>query len=436
MTTTTAPRDGASATSAAAPASVPARFVSVDAGVARASLVVLATLATVYALYLGHDFLVPVCLGVVLTALLAPIVAWLARHHVPAPAGAALTVLASLALMIGAATALEPPLRNLAGEIPRSITAARTRLARFQAPLARIGIRLQSQPARDGARTLPSPRTAARTGADTTTVAPPDSARPDSAHPAPGATTATGGGSARAGAPAAPAGAASGSESDSSPSTGTPSGVLSALGRTFGVTSELLSELIEVLLLAFFLLASERSWADKLTRAVRDEHRRETTTKAAVEMRGVVARYVFVTACINAAQGTVVALVMWALGVPSPLLWGILTFVLEFIPYLGGFVMVALLLVAGLASGGSLLHALLAPISYLAISSLQNNLVSPAAYGRGLRLNPWAILLAVMFWYAMWGVAGAFLAVPILAAVRVLTGYLPALAPVGVVLEE
>ena len=464
MTTLNVPHDGSSSSAAEPPRAAPAisaattRIAPIDRGSARAALVVLATLAVVYALYLGHDFLVPVCLGLVLTALLAPIVAWLARHHVPAPAGAAVSVLASLALMIGAATALEPPLRNLAGEIPRSITAARVRLARFQAPLARLGIRLQSQPAHDGARTLPTPRAAARTGADTTTVthpaatptatptagprpdsALPGSAQADSAHPSPGATTITGGGNARAataptsGSAGSSSGGASGGESGSG---GAPSGVLSALGRTFGVTSELLSELIEVLLLAFFLLASEPSWAGKLARAVPNDETRRQTTKAAIEVRGVVSRYVFVTACINAGQGTVVALVMWALGVPSPLLWGILTFVLEFIPYLGGFVMVALLLIAGLASGGTLLHGLLAPISYLAISSLQNNLVSPAAYGRGLRLNPWAILLAVMFWYAMWGVAGAFLAVPILAAVRVLTGYLPSLAPVGVVLEE
>ncbi len=426
MTTLHAPPDGSSTAGAPPPHGGATRTAPLDRGVARAALVVLATLAVVYAIYLGHAFLVPVCLGVVLTALLVPLVAWLARHRVPAPAGAALTVLASLALMIGAVTALEPPLRNLAGEIPRSITAARVRLARFEAPLARLGIRLQSQPARDGAHTLPSPGTAAATGADTTAQRP-DSARAGT-RPASAAAPA---GGASGGASAG----ATGGESGGGPA-GAPAGVLSALGRTFGVTSELLSELIEVLLLAFFLLASEPSWAGKLARAVPDEERRRTTTQAAVEIRGVVSRYVFVTACINVGQGTVVALAMWALGLPSPLLWGILTFVLEFIPYLGGFVMVALLLVAGLASGGTLLHALLAPISYLAISSLQNNLVSPAAYGRGLRLNPWAILLAVMFWYAMWGVAGAFLAVPILAAARVLTGYLPALAPVGVLLEE
>jgi len=62
--------------------------------------------------------------------------------------------------------------------------------------------------------------------------------------------------------------------------------------------------------------------------------------------------------------------------------------------------------------------------------------VSPALYGRGLRLNPAAILVAVMFWYALWGVAGAFLAVPILAAMRILASHVEGLRGVAVFLEE
>jgi len=353
---------------------------------------ILATLAVAYALYLGHEVLVPVSLALVLVALLAPAVAWLARHRVPAPAGAALTVVASLVLLVGAGATLAPPLRDLGGQLPRSLAMARARLARLQAPLARLGLPVPAAG--------PSPAPPARSPSDS--GAPPASAPPASAPPA----------------------------------SGPPSGVLAVVGRTFGVTTGLLAELVEVLLLAFFLLAGERSWGDKLARAVSDPSRRRATADAAAEMRRVVARYVLVTACINVGQGVVVGLAMWALGVPSPALWGALTFVLEFVPYLGGLVMVVLLVVAGLAAGGTLLHAILAPAAYLTITTIQNNLVSPAAYGRGLRLNPAAILLAVMVWYAAWGVAGAFLAVPILAVLRVVCTHVPALASVGVFLEE
>jgi predicted PurR-regulated permease PerM len=94
-----------------------------------------------------------------------------------------------------------------------------------------------------------------------------------------------------------------------------------------------------------------------------------------------------------------------------------------------------LLVIAGLAANQSFAHALWAPLIYLIVTTLQNNLVSPVAYGRGLRLNPTVILFAVMFWFMLWGVAGAFLAVPIIASLRVLARRLPALEPVGILLE-
>jgi predicted PurR-regulated permease PerM len=204
----------------------------------------------------------------------------------------------------------------------------------------------------------------------------------------------------------------------------------------FGVTTELVSELVEVLLLAFFLLAAGSQWREKLGEAVRSPENRRTTVQVVEEMRAVVGRYVIVTALINVGQAVLVALVIWMLGLPSPLLWGMLTFVAEFVPYLGGLVMIGLLLLSGLASGVGLLQTLLAPIAYLVITTLQNNLVSPVAYGRGLRLNPTAILIAVMFWWFLWGVAGAFVAVPILAAIRVLAAHVESLRPVGVFLAE
>ena len=113
-----------------------------------------------------------------------------------------------------------------------------------------------------------------------------------------------------------------------------------------------------------------------------------------------------------------------------------LTFVAEFIPYLGGAAMVVLLLLAGFAGSDSSLHALIAPLAYLVITTLQNNVVSPVAYGRGLRLNAAMILVAAIVWYALWGIAGVFLAVPIMASVRILSEYIDVLAPVGVLLDE
>jgi predicted PurR-regulated permease PerM len=117
-------------------------------------------------------------------------------------------------------------------------------------------------------------------------------------------------------------------------------------------------------------------------------------------------------------------------------LWAFLTFFLEFIPFLGGACMIILLILVGLATQSGIGRALLPPAVYLTITTLQNNLVSPVAYGRSLRLNPVAVLVGVLFWYYLWGVPGAFLAVPILATIKVLGEHVERLAPVSEFLAD
>jgi predicted PurR-regulated permease PerM len=110
---------------------------------------------------------------------------------------------------------------------------------------------------------------------------------------------------------------------------------------------------------------------------------------------------------------------MWLIGMPTPPLWGLLTFVFEFLPYIGALFMVASLTVTAFATFDGLGHIVLAPLAYVVISTIQNNAVSPFAYGSGLRVNPLAILLGVVLGWFLWGVAGAFVAVPLLAAVKI-----------------
>lgn len=98
--------------------------------------------------------------------------------------------------------------------------------------------------------------------------------------------------------------------------------------------------------------------------------------------------------------------------------------------------MIGLLAVVALAAFDSPGRALLAQASYLVIATLQNNLVSPVAYGRGLRLQAVAVFVGVMFWWFLWGVPGAFLAVPTLATVKIIADRTEALRPLGVFLGE
>ena len=186
----------------------------------------------------------------------------------------------------------------------------------------------------------------------------------------------------------------------------------------------------------FPILAAGDAWQEKLRHAAGSPERHQRTLETILDIRRVVLRYLLVNVIINGAQAILVWLVVWMLGYPSPVLWGVFTFIAEFVPYFGGATMAVLLLLTGLATGGGVGHALIAPAAYLLITTVQNNLVSPVAYGRSLRLNPTAILVAVMFWALVWGIAGVFLAVPLLAAMDIIAKRSKSLVPLAGFLED
>jgi predicted PurR-regulated permease PerM len=203
-----------------------------------------------------------------------------------------------------------------------------------------------------------------------------------------------------------------------------------------GTTTEVVGGATEVLLLLFLMLGSGGMFLQKLIRVLPTRHDKKIADDSIHEGEAIVLRYVLVTAMINIVQGTIIALIMWPLKMPSPILWGVFTFVLEFVPYLGATVMIAMLAVISLATFDSFWGIVLPPASYLLVTTIQNNLVSPLAYGRGLKLNPVAVLIGVLFWWFVWGVAGAFLAVPIIAMIKVVGDRMPALKGLAEFLGE
>jgi predicted PurR-regulated permease PerM len=195
------------------------------------------------------------------------------------------------------------------------------------------------------------------------------------------------------------------------------------LGRVLGTTTSLVGGITEVLVLLLLLLASGDLFYRKLLKVMPRRQDKREAAEVVQEAQSVVFRYVAVTAMINLAQGAVVAVVLWFLGMPNPVLWGLATFVLEFIPYLGATIMICLLSVVAFASFDEAWRIAAAPGSYLLITTLQNNIVSPVAYGDRLKLNPVAVLIGVLFWWFIWGIGGAFLAVPIIATVRIISAH-------------
>lgn len=124
--------------------------------------------------------------------------------------------------------------------------------------------------------------------------------------------------------------------------------------------------------------------------------------------------YLSVVAVINLTMGLIGGGIAWAVGLPDPVAWGVLAFVLNFIPYLGSLLVEAGMFTVGLVSFPMLTQAMIAPLLYLACATFEGEIVTPSAVGRKFTLNPLMVFLALVFWTWLWGPVGAFLAVPLL----------------------
>jgi predicted PurR-regulated permease PerM len=125
------------------------------------------------------------------------------------------------------------------------------------------------------------------------------------------------------------------------------------------------------------------------------------------------AGYLTVVTIINAALGTIVAAGAWIIGLPSPPIFGVLAAVLNYVPYVGPAIMVVALFGVGLISFPSLGQASLAPLAFVALTTVEGHFITPTIVGRRLTLNPLLILVALAFWTWIWGPIGALLAAPV-----------------------
>jgi predicted PurR-regulated permease PerM len=123
--------------------------------------------------------------------------------------------------------------------------------------------------------------------------------------------------------------------------------------------------------------------------------------------------YLVVVSIINAALGVVVGIGAFLLGLPNPAIFGLLAAVLNYIPYVGPAVMVLVLFGVGLVTFPSLGHAALAPLGFVALTTMEGHFITPTIVGRRITLNPLLVFLALAFWTWLWGPVGSFLAAPL-----------------------
>jgi predicted PurR-regulated permease PerM len=176
------------------------------------------------------------------------------------------------------------------------------------------------------------------------------------------------------------------------------------------------------------LLARVIAWVPDLSQ--------RRTAEVIVSIQQGMSRYLRTVFVINFSVGCAVAVAMYALGMPNPFLWGALALLVNFVPYVGPFVGILTVGAVALASFNDPTAALLPPLFYLVLASIEGNVITPLILGRTCELDPLVIFVWLLFWGWLWGIAGAIVAVPLLMLIKLMCERSRVLQPVAALISR
>jgi predicted PurR-regulated permease PerM len=205
----------------------------------------------------------------------------------------------------------------------------------------------------------------------------------------------------------------------------------SLAARVVAMTQAALMHALEVILLLYFLLAFGDSTLRKVVMLSPRLRAKIQVVKITAEIEEEISGYLFTVACINAGLGAATTLAMSVLGMPNPVLWGVVAAVLNFVPYLGSAVTLVVLTLVAILTFDTLPRALLVPAAFLFLATMEGQFVNPIIVGRKMSLSPLAIVIALMAGAWIWGPVGLLIAVPVLAMVKIYCSHQDELAPVA-----
>jgi predicted PurR-regulated permease PerM len=192
--------------------------------------------------------------------------------------------------------------------------------------------------------------------------------------------------------------------------------------------------LVTLFALYFTLLTGEVLLA-RVIAWVPDLNQRHTAEVIVAIQQGM-SRYLRTVFGINFAVGMAVALAMYVLGMPNPFLWGALALLVNFVPYVGPFAGIVTVGAVALASFEDTTRALLPPLVYLALASVEGNVITPLILGRTCELDPLVIFVWLLLWGWLWGIAGAVVAVPLLMLIKLMCERSQVLGPIAALISR
>ncbi len=375
------------ATTARKPASREVTPVLHRAGVQTVALVTLAVLAVFYTLSVAADVILPFLLAVVLNLLLQPPMRLLReRLRLPASLAALVVIVLLFGLLATIGAAISVPAADWLARIPQSLPRLQQQLKALDGPI---------QYAQHGMEQIRHLLAAGGQGA-----APPANAAAAGGQPAGGGVS-------------------------------LPSG-LGGVGLSLLLgTQHFFSRLFMLVIVLFFLLASGDSLLRNLVDVMPNWNEKRRVVVIAHEIEAQVSGYLVTITLMNLLVGVANGLSTWACGMPNPLLWGTLAFLLNYVPILGPLTGVVVFFFVGLFTFNVVWFALLPPGIYLLIHMLEGETLTPMLLARRFTLNPVIIIVSLFFWDWIWGVPGALLSVPLLAICKIVCDHIPSLAPLG-----
>jgi len=326
------------------------------------------------AIYVASSIILPVVLAFVLKLLLQPAVRVLERLHLPRAIGALLPILLAVGLLVGLVAALSGPAANWAKRLPEGIPHLEAHLRVLQIPIQTLQkIIQQAEKATDAP------------GQQGATIA----VRQD----------------------------------------------LGLTGALFSGTRAILDGLLTTVLVLYFLMVSGDTFLRRMVEILPRFHDKRQAVDISQQIEQDISAYLVTITFMNAAVGIATATAMYLCGLGDPLLWGAVAFLLNYIPILGPLFGTVIFLLAGMLTFDSLGWALLPPALYFGIHLVEGETLTPMLLARRFTLNPVLVILSLVFWFWMWGVPGAILAVPMLAIMKIVCDRLRPLKALGHFLE-
>lgn len=360
----------------------------------------------VAALYFGREIFVPFALAVLLSFALAPLVALLRRCHVPRPPAVILVVTVAALAILAIGGLVAGQVTSLAGNLPFYQRNIQAKIHSIQSSFPGTGIverasrvlkELQQEIAKEDAKED-------RSAAEADAAAPPGGPQPaPEIEPIPVQIR----------------------QPDPAP--------LQMLQSVIGPLLGPLATAGIVVVFVVFMLLQREDLRDRLIRLAGTRDLQRTTT-ALDEAARRVSRYLLMQFVVNVTYGVPIGIGLWLIGVPNPLLWGLLATLLRFVPYIGPFVAAAFPLILAVAVDPGWSMLLWTAALFIVVEVISNNVVEPLLYGSSTGLSPVAIIVAAIFWTWLWGPVGLLLSTPLTVCLVVLGRHVPQLQFLDVIL--